>query len=129
MSGSVERGSASFPAPAVPHRLAGLMADELIALTRRIPPAREGIEALLRERAMRTLLTTAEADARGDDVRRHRLYRAAHAGSTDCERLLRIGRSLRQLPGDALLSADAVIRMAQQALIISAGVMAEKTRG
>lgn len=96
---------------------------------RRIGPGPCAIDRLLREKALRTLLDTAEAGARVGPARRGRFYRAGWFATHDLTGLINTAQRLRLLPAESRLAVDAAIRMAQQALTIASGVMRRRTNG
>lgn len=119
-----DRAPSAAPYPTLP---AYSQARELHAVlrvtARRIGPSPFALDRLLREKALRTVLDTAEAGARVGPSRRGRFYRAGWFATHDLGALINTAQALGHFPAEARLAADAAIRMAQQALTIATGVM------
>lgn len=97
-------------------------------LAGRIGPRPDGLDRALVRKTMGLLLATAEGGARPETWRRALNYRYAWFGTYDVAALLRDARDQRLVPADATLGTDALFRMAQQALTITAGTIMERER-
>lgn len=99
---------------------------EMRSVSRRLGRDREGIGRSLVELTGRILMTTAEAGARPDPAFRALGYRFGWFATHRCADLMEAARQLRRYPGEAMLSADAVIRNAQQKLTLACGAMEDR---
>ena len=84
---------------------------------------RPDLAALLRGKAVLTLLSAGEAGARVEPGRRELFYRASWFATADCSTILDAATELGAYPIEARLGPDTVIRAAQQELTIAAGAM------
>lgn len=128
-TGSGKRAPAAAPYDVMPaYQATSEMHQGLDILADRIGPRPDGLDRALREKAVRLLLAAAEGGARPEMWRRVLHYRYAWFGTYDIDGLLDSARAQRLVPADAMLGTDALFRMAQQALTITAGTMMEREK-
>lgn len=101
---------------------------ELSETARRLGDSPFGLDRALAEKALRTLLVTAEAGARLEPARRKRSYDVAWLATHDCDGLLRAASALHGIRPELLMGARAMVRETQQAVTIAMGVMARRDR-
>ena len=93
----------------------------------RVPERNDhGHRRALRERGNRLLLACAEAGARAPTWRRRLFYQDAWYGTFDLDHLLRSAALDGFFPQQTRTGIDIFFRMAQQALTLAAGAMADR---